>query len=185
MKKILVLFLAVLISVSSFAQEIKEEKNSAIFVDLGSTITAALLGGFGIGLGYEHKVADNISALVNVNYIGFTIDGGVYDDDLEFLGIAIGLGARYYPLNNPVKGLFVNIDGIYTYTNIKYGEVAISNLFELRLLAGWKFIFRSDFFLEPGISYTLAFGEVNLPTGSESVPPVGGPGFWLGLGFAF
>jgi len=181
MKRFLVLFLATFISLSSFAQE----RNSAVFVDLGSTIAGVMGGGFGIGFGYEQGIADNISLLVNASYIGFTIDGGILNHDTEFLGISAGLGVRYYPLNNPVNGWFFDVSGIYSYINIKHGDEAVSNLFEMRLLTGWKFVFPSGFFLEPGLRYTIVFGDIKMPAGAASVPSVGGLGLWLGLGIAF
>jgi hypothetical protein len=163
-----------------------QEQNNAIFVDLGSTITGVIGGGFGLGLGYERGISNSFSVMVNASYIGFTIKG--FTHDTEFLAIAAGLGIRCYPLaiHNPVKGWFFDIGGAYSHINIKHGEEAVSNLFELRLLTGWKVVFGQSFFLEPGFRYTHAFGDVNMPIGSDlSADSLSGFSMWFGMGWAF
>ena len=181
MKKFLMLFLVVFISVSSFAQE----RNNAIFVDVGATLVSALAGGFGTALQYERGLSENFSALFYTGLIKITMDGGRWRHDTDFLGIVAGVGMRYYPFHNPVRGWFVDVAGAYNYVKIKHGEEAISNLFELRLLTGWKFVFRPGFFLEPGIRYTFAFGDLKLPAITASEPKLGGLGLWIGIGWAF
>jgi hypothetical protein len=179
---LLILILVAFLSGMVFA----EEKNNAIFVDVGSTITGVIAGGFGFGLGYERGITDSFSAIVNASYVGFTIDG--FPHDTGFLGIAAGLGVRYYPLavHNPVQGWFIDIGGALSHINIKHGEEAVSNVFELRLLTGWKLVFGQGFFLEPGFRYTLAFGDVNMPIGSDlSADSLSGFALWLGMGWAF
>jgi hypothetical protein len=179
-KKVLGVFLAAFLSVSSFAQEMVP---TAVFVDFGSTIIAALAGGFGIGLGYERGLTNNFSALINASYIGFTAQGS--PQDTKFLSASAGLHARYYPLRDAVKRLFVDVGGTYSYVAIIYGDKVDSHVFELGALIGWKFVFGGGFFLEPGVGYRVIFGEVNTPAGSASIAPTSGVTWRLGMGWAF
>jgi hypothetical protein len=180
-KYILGLFLTAFLAVSSFGQEIP----NAIFVDFGSTILGVLIGGFGVGLGYEHGLTDNFSTLINASYIGTTIKGqGLYDT--EFLGISAGLQARYYPLGSSIRRWFVGILGNYSYFSITYGDKIESNVFEAGALSGWKFVFESSgFFLEPGLGYTLVFQDIKTPVGATSIPQTSGFRLWFGMGWAF
>ncbi|MDR1072144.1 MAG: autotransporter outer membrane beta-barrel domain-containing protein [Treponema sp.] len=179
-KKILGAFLAAFLSVSSFAQETVP---NAIFVDFGSTIIAALAGGFGIGLGYERGLTNNFSTLINASYIGFTVKDST--QDTKFLGASAGLHARYYPLSGAVKRWFIDVGGNYSYIAITYGDKVDSHIFEVGALTGWKFVFGGGFFLEPGVGYRFIFGDVNTPAGSASVAPTSGVTWRFGMGWAF
>ena len=180
-KKVLCLLLAVFITVASFA----EEKNNAVFVDFGSIISGVFSGGFGLGLGYERGLTDNFSALFVASYLGFSNE--ILSIEFDSTVISVGLAGRYYPLTNPVSGWFIDVGGIYSYINMSYdGEEATSNIFELRLLTGWKIVFNSGFFLEPGVRYTVVLGDINYPSGtSDSAASIGGLSYFLGIGWAF
>lgn len=184
-RKILGLFLATAMTASAFAQEVP----NSVFVDFGTTVIGIMAGGFGIGLGYERGITDNFSAIINASYIGTTITApsGATFDKLEYTGAGVGIHARYYPLGNSVKRWFIDAGGAYSYISMAYGDTITSNLFEIGILTGWKFVFGESggFFLEPGLGYSLIFGDLNTPNGSWAVPQTGGFRLWLGMGWAF
>jgi hypothetical protein len=184
-KKVLGLFFAAFLSVSTFAQEVP----NAVFVDFGSTIVGVLLGGFGIGLGYERGIADNLSAIITAGYIGYKIEKStVIVNDTEYLGVSGGVHLRYYPLSEAVKRWFIDIGGTYSYMEITFdGIKAESNVVEVAALTGWKFVFGESggFFLEPGLGYRFIFGDIKTPVGSAELPSMSGFTLWLGMGWAF
>jgi hypothetical protein len=184
MKKVIAsLIFAGFVSTASFAQEVK----NAVFVDFGSTLVGALAGGFGIGLGYERGLSENLSVQAVFNYIGFSITGNQYLYDTNYLGIGFGAHARFYPSGTAVRGFFLDVGGDYSYISIEFGEKAESSIFNVEAKAGWKFIFGDSggFFFEPGLRYSMSFGEVKFPAGAASIPAISGFGLWLGMGWAF
>ncbi|MDR2446015.1 MAG: autotransporter outer membrane beta-barrel domain-containing protein [Treponema sp.] len=179
-KKVLGAFLAAFMSVSSFAQETAP---NAVFVDFGSTIFAALFGGFGSGLGYERELTKNFSALIKAGFIGIRIKSSPHDT--QILSATGGLYGRYYPLGDAVKRWFIDVGGSYSYMAVRYGDKIDSHIFEIGALTGWKFVFGGGFFLEPGLGYRFIFGDINTPIGSQAIPQIEGFTVGLGMGWAF
>ncbi|MDR2803505.1 MAG: hypothetical protein LBB22_04350 [Treponema sp.] len=186
-KTVFAIVLTAILSVQSFAQEIP----NAVFVDFGTTISGVLLGGFGIGLGYERGLSDYISVMISAAYIGFVLEGETFGSytrpDTIYTGISVGAHARVYPLADVVRRWFIDVGGNYSHITIEFGDKADSDLFEIGAVTGWKFVFgdSSGFFLEPGLGYTFVFGDINTPLGSADIPATDGFRLWLGLGWAF
>jgi hypothetical protein len=164
---------------SAFAQE--RERQNAVFVDLGYPIAGLLLGGFGIGAGYERAFLPQISVRGNVGYIGYS------NSDLDFMGFDIGAGLRYYPLSSAVGKFYIEGGFVYSPILIKHkGEEAASNIFVIAASLGWKVIYKTGFFLEPYIGYKIGIGELNMPKGLSSVSyDPSGLAYGIGLGWAF
>jgi hypothetical protein len=182
-KKILGFVLAGLITVPTFAQEIP----NAIFVDIGPGLIYGILGGFGIGGGYERALNDHFSVMATAWGGGVTISGNL--GDTSVFTISGGPRARLYPLGHAVKGLFVDAGADFLYMSATVNDDSATGVIGTAgIKAGWKIVFGSDggFFLEPGFGYKVClFGEVNGPDISVTIPTFVGPELWLGLGAAF
>ena len=187
------LILGGLVANAAFAQEVE----NAIFVDLTPTLVTGLLtiasadsSGFGIGLGYERGLSDNLALQIPLAYVGYTLPGSGLVLELKYFSIASGAHIRFYPLSTAVRGFFIDGGCDYTFVSIEYGsDKADSHVFTPNAKAGWKFIFGDDggFFLEPGLGYRYGIGDVKVPVGSgdPSLPATQGLLIWLGLGAAF
>jgi hypothetical protein len=164
---------------SVYAQEqVKpKEPKSAVYVDLGYLITGLTLGGFGLGLGYEHALLPRLSVRGAVSGIGYQADSS-----LTFLGFDIGAGVRYYPLGSAVAKFYLGGELAYSPISISYlDSEANSNIFSAALMAGWKIVFSNRFFMEPYIGYRAAMGELKLPSSIRSVS-YNASGFMWGIG---
>jgi hypothetical protein len=181
-KKMVSLVIAAALTGSVFAQE---ENANAIFIDFESLITGLSVGGFGLGLGYERALTESISALGILGAIGFKKNAdGISAYDTEYFGFYGDIHARYYPLKSAVNKLFIDIGAGYSHISVEYGEKATSDVFGIGVRVGWKFSKRPVFF-EPAVAYDKSFGEVKMPNGSASIPPLDGVKFGASLGVIF
>jgi hypothetical protein len=158
-----------------------QERQNAVFVDLGYPLAGLILGGFGIGGGYERALLPQVSVRANVGYLGFSVS------DYDFTGFDISAGARFYPLRTAVSKLYIEGALGYSPISVTYkSEEASTNLFTVAGVVGWKAVFGVGFFLEPYIGYRYGIGELNLPSGLNSISySATGLSYGIGLGWAF
>ena len=96
MKQLIVLALAGLLAIPSFAEEptVSEEKNVV------KINTLSLIVGTG-SIFYERKVADNLSAQLGVAYLNYGIQ------DTRFTGLIATPEVRLYPKKNAIDGFYL------------------------------------------------------------------------------
>jgi hypothetical protein len=153
---ILVLFMAVFMAVSSFAQEGPENVfaiNIAYFIprfqydfDLG------------FGFWYERYIAEyfTIGANFDIRYIE-------YDSNTSALLISLKPNWRLYPFATATSGFFAYIGTGYALVLYKlYNTDFTGHIINLEPGVGYKFIIRETFMLEPRIGYDFRFIFMNL-----------------------
>jgi len=202
--KALVFFLVLSIAIPVFSQEPgvpirvevsfaeKPEPQNAVFFDFGPMLVGAILGGFGIGVGYERAIADEFTLLGHFNYIGAELEFS--NDKMTFLLVGGSIAGRYYPLKTAVRGLFIEMGAGFNYTNFAYyidkylDEELKSLVVELGPTVGWKFISRRGIFMELGVGCFLRLGKGPFERAFEEAGMDSGANYlrWLfSLGWTF
>jgi hypothetical protein len=138
-------------------------QKSAIFVDVGPLLTGLFLGGFGAGLGYEFRVANNLSVMVHGDFI---VPGIV---NYKIFMFDIDPHVRWYFFNTTISKFYADVGLGYGLFSASYdsptnpaddwdGSV---HYFNLMASLGWKFIIGPGFVLEPwvGASYGLSLAS--------------------------
>jgi len=176
-KKMLIVLLIVITSAGAFAQEMKKPSaQNAININVGTTVVGLVLGGFGIGAGYERALSHAVALRLNGDYMSIKVLNESYS-----IFDAI-LTARWYPENKALEGFFVEGGGgiwgvgVPTSLNLKQSNWIFPGV---QLDVGYKWNF-NGFFFEPLIGYQLAFGGIEGSTFRAG-------GFLIGInvGFAF
>ena len=209
-RKILVLFLILCMAIPVFSQEPNEpirvevsfaqEPNpqNAIFFDFEPMFTGLILGGFGIGIGYERAIADNFSLLGHFNFMRAELNlwGG---ERRTFLDVGGSVAGRFYPLRTAVSGLFLEFGAGFSFgdysvfeNNERNDELSLSGLaVEFGPTFGWKFIGRrTGFFAELGVGLLLQFGQGPIDAfweeaGLRSSTSIFSPRWLFSLGWTF
>ncbi|MDR0552295.1 MAG: hypothetical protein LBG72_09865 [Spirochaetaceae bacterium] len=168
------------------------KQNGVLFVDLGYTLGYLMLGGFGLGAGWEQKVNKNWTWLVNGAF-------GIYGDEFwlyKYSAVDFGAeaSARYYFFGSAVDKLFINAGLGFTYYSWTYEWTGLSDketygwgALTIPIYAGWKFILGPGFVAEVDIGYRVGIGIIK-PDGYTSgynSPSMGGFIGGLRLGWAF
>ena len=101
MKKVLILFLAVIFMVPSYSQE-KSEKKSETKTEKNvlkvNTLSLFLATG---SIFYEHKLSDGVSGQLGLAYMGVKIQ------DTKFTGVILTPEVRLYPRKNAIDGFYI------------------------------------------------------------------------------
>ena len=192
-KGISVVLLAVLVAGGVFAQEEeRREKQNAVFLDVGPLFMGLLLGGFGIGAGYERAINNSFSAMGHFDILMFTLR-----DDIDYkepvFAFDIDVHGRWYPLKSALAKLFVDVGVGYGSFSDKVEPKAAYietmkytvHILSIGAKAGWKFILGPGFVLEPSLGYSYAFELANNRPGGATKLTIGGLSYSIGLGWAF
>lgn len=156
MKKILLIFLAVLLCLSPLAAE----QRHAVTFDPMMPVVGAILGGFGLGLSYEFALFPLFSLRLSGSYLQASV--GNYGLTL-FNALS---EARFYPFSEGVRGLYlnagVNVQGISIHNETQGALMPFGNLI---VGLGYKVVFsknKGSFFFEPSFGWNIAlWGEEN------------------------
>ena len=180
MKKVIVLLVAVFMMCSfvstAFAQDMQlpgtgkgeENANIAVGINPYPLIYGLILGGFGIGAGFEYQFLPFLSAEANVSYLGWSYTGWYGEYGYSMFNIMVG--AKWYlmhtifdmetAVNGPFAGLLLGADIIgYTYASVS--ETAF--FFDIMPVVGykWNFMGGKGFFVEPSVGYKIAIGDTD------------------------
>jgi hypothetical protein len=143
--------LAVLSGVSLNAQTTSGDgKQNYLFVDLAPLLVGVIDGGWGIGVGYERAVMNNLSIAGYFDYL--SLNGGYAFDAL--------IRPRFYPFGSAVNGLFAGgmlgygMGEVETYGYYGDGYESFS-AFTIGVEAGWKFVSNGGFAVEPWLGYVF------------------------------
>lgn len=169
-------------------------QNGALFVDLGSTIGFLILGGFGAGLGWEGRINDFSTYLINGSFGFYRHDyGPLWGFKTSALAFGIEGNYRYYFFKSALDKLFLNVGLGYGMTNWKfvYASTSIEDkdyswgTLYIPLYVGWKLIIGKGFVVEADLGYRIGINIVK-PSDDTSVSPAfGGVIAGLALGWAF
>lgn len=150
MKRIVLLVaMVVCIAVSAYSQEKVVAKN-AININLGTTVTGLIIGGWGIGGGYERALGDVVAIKLNGDYVS----GNIFGTPISYWDAVASL--RFYTEAKAVEGFVVDLGGGAFGLNIGTYE-GIIPFAQATLGYKWNF---GGFFFEPSIGYQLAFAEI-------------------------
>jgi hypothetical protein len=206
-KFVMVLVLASLVAGGAFAQDSvwnnsfninsgPTPQKGVLFVDLGYMLAYGLLGGFGIGAGWESRINDTSTWLINGGI-------GIYGNDSLFGGyrysafdFSVEANYRYYIFKSALDKLFLNVglgyggeSWSYTYDppfqslNKAYSWGSLN----IPLYAGWKAIIGPGFVVEVDLGWRIGVRLINPPDypSAYSTPSNGGFLFGLRFGWAF
>jgi hypothetical protein len=178
MKKLLIIFLTVILTISSFAQDgpkVSVEKNVL------KINTLSLFLGTG-SIFYERELSDLTSAQLGVAYMGFKLG------DTKFTGLILTPEVRIYPKKNA-------IDGFYIAPYLRYQKFTVKNTTDpaqgsLTSMGG-GLLFGRQWITDSGFTMDLFFGghygssSVKVDSGStESIDSNFFSGFKPRVGFA-
>jgi hypothetical protein len=110
MKKTLALLIVIFVAIPAFTQEDwKNERRTAITLNIEPLAAGNTWGGFGFGPGIEYAFLPQVSGKAQLFYMGFDpaemFHRAYGDKFVTILGTA--LEARWYPMDNYVRGWFV------------------------------------------------------------------------------
>ncbi len=182
MKKLITVFLAIIIAAPLFAKgapEVSEEKNVL------KVNTLSLIFGTG-SIFYERKINDFTSAQLGVAYLNYKFD------DAKFSGLIVTPEARFYVKKNAIDGFYV---GPYVrYQNFQL-ENTVTEATASYINYGGGFVFGRQWITNSGFTMDLFFGghygsgKISSDNETESweSPPFEGFRTRIGfaLGFAF
>jgi hypothetical protein len=163
MKKIWgILLLVIVLGGAAFAQGVPAGPQQAVYINLTPTVIATVLGGVGLGGGYEYALQPNLSFLATVDMAGGSfanpdIGGGTVD----YFFMNISAAVRHYFFNNAVTGFYVSLGIGDMFVQGKINNVVGGvNIFTIEADLGYKFSIGSNFFWEPyiGVAYRFAQG---------------------------
>ena len=206
-KTILLLVLVTIVTGGIFAQSVWNNsfnfssgptpQKGALFVDLGYTIAYLLVGGFGIGLGWEGRINDSSTYLIsgNIGIYGREWNSAYYGK-YGYTAFDFGIEGnyRYYFFKSAIDKLF--IDGglgygmkswTYTYDRNGSNKTYSWGVLYIPVYAGYKIIIGPGFVLEAHAGYRAGI-KVSDPDGynsSLSIPDFGGLIFGVAIGWAF
>ncbi|GHU41839.1 hypothetical protein FACS1894190_10400 [Spirochaetia bacterium] len=147
----------------------QEGPENLIYLNLGYTLNPLITGligggyGFGFGVDFEKYITNyfTIGGSVGFMYSTFDFEGS----NLDFLSVDVIPQWRLYPIGTATKGFFLAAKTGYEFVLIKYKSVdAVSHIFKLAPLLGYKFIFGDSFLLEISAGWEFDFGAINLPS---------------------
>jgi hypothetical protein len=156
MKKILIVFIVIVLSLPAFSQEKTTVSNEKNVLKI-NTLTLIIATG---SIFYERKISDLTSAQLGVAYLGYKISG------IKFSGLILTPEFRIYPKKNA-------IDGFYVAPYLRYLNLAEKNTVGNQsisftamgggLLFGRQWITNSGFNMDLffGVHYTAGSGEAN------------------------
>jgi len=210
-KTVLLLILAAIIAGGAFAEDsfwnttFKFDSGptpfkGALFVDLGYTLSYLwkIPPGFGVGLGWEGRISDSSTFLINGNI-------GLYGDSwstwsnygkVSYISFDFGIEAnyRYYFFKSAIDKLFINgglgfgmVTQNYTYERNWKNKAYSWNVLYIPIYAGYKFIMGPGFVVEAHTGYRVGIGFDPTDYDSKYVtrPDFGGFLFGIAIGWAF
>ena len=203
-KTVLLLILVAIVTGGVFADEVWNNsfnfksgptpQSGALFVDLSYTFAYMILGGFGVGLGWEGRINDTSTYLISGNIGAYDYNSGsLFGLGYKYSGFDFGLEGnyRYYIFKSAIDKLFVNAGlgfGVITWTysgyyNDKYSWAALY----IPLYAGYKVIIGPGFVAELHLGYRVGIrvSEPDNYYSSLRSPSFGGGIFGIALGWAF
>ena len=175
MKKIIILFLAIILTCPSFSQDktlVTSEKNVlkinslSLFLGIGSIF-------------YEHKLSDEISGQLGIAYVGLKFQ------DTRFTGIILTPEVRIYPRKNA-------IDGFYIAPYLRYQNYTLQSGTDRGSLSsiGGGVLFGREWITKSGFTMDLFFGghygnsNIKVDTGTNNFNTNLITGFGIRAGFA-
>jgi len=113
----------------------------------------AIIGGFGLDVGFEYAITPFASARLNVRYLVF----GLFDEDTaRFSALRLALEGRWYPQGNAPQGWFVSGSAQF---DIFFDPFHRFLSFSVFAGGGYKAIFgsgqRGAFVVEPRLDFGL------------------------------
>ncbi|GHV84148.1 hypothetical protein AGMMS50212_14880 [Spirochaetia bacterium] len=186
MKKFL---LAMIFAVSLLPKaNAQEGPETIIYLNLGYTIAplfAGLIGGgygFGLGADFERYITDYFTIGGSIGFMYSTFDFG--GSSLDFFSVDAVPEWRLYPMGTATRGFFLAAKTGYEFLSIKYESIeAISHIFRLAPLVGYKFILGDSFLLEISGGWEFDMGTINLPNNIKYNYNSGG--FTYGIAFGW
>ena len=145
MKKVLVIFLAIIFAVPSFAQETTKVSTEKNVLKIN---TLSLIFGTG-SLFYEHKLSDLTSVQLGVGYLGYKVNDG------KFSGLILTPEFRIYPKKNAIDGFYIAPYLRYFNFTIKSGT---SNDKGSLTVMGGGLLFGRQWITNSGFTMDLFFG---------------------------
>jgi hypothetical protein len=184
MKKVLILFLAIMFMVPSYSQEKSEKKSGT-----KSEKNVLKVNSFSLFLAtgslfYERKLSDGVSGQLGLSYLGVKIQ------DTKFTGLVLTPEVRFYPKKNAIDGFY--IAPYLRYRNYTLQNGANKGSFRSMgggLLFGRQWITRSGFTMD--LFFGGHYGSSNLKvvsgTDNFNANLISSVGMRVGfaIGFAF
>jgi hypothetical protein len=203
-KIILLLILATLVAGGVFADAWNNSfkfnsgptpQKGALFVNFGPTINYLILGGFGIGLGWESQIGSFSSILIDaeVGFYEYKPYSSYYYRYNEF-DFAVEANYRYYFFKSAIDKLFINAGLGFVMLTRKYpnnstyfreGDTGIWTALTIPVYAGYKVIIGPGFVLELNAGYRIGIG-LTTPRGYSYNSREYGSGIYgIRIGWAF
>jgi hypothetical protein len=179
MKKVLVLFLTIVLSITSFAQDkpaVSTEKNVL------KINTLSLFLGTG-SIFYEHKFSDLSSAQLGVGYMNFKLR------DTKFSGLILTPEYRIYAKKNAIDGFYIAPYLRYQKFTVENKEIDPPSKGSLTSMGG-GLVFGRQWITDSGFTMDLFFGghygsaDVKVDSGTNSFDTNFFRGFKMRMGFA-
>jgi hypothetical protein len=177
MKKLLILSLTVVLTISSFAQD---QPNAKIEKNVFKVNTLTLIIGMG-SIFYERKLSDVTSAQMGVGYLNYKIS------DTKFTGLILTPEVRIYPRKNAIDGVYLS--PYLRYQNFSVEDKVTASKGSLTSMGGGLVIGR-QWITKSGFTMDLFFGghyssaTVKVDSGTDSFNESAIKGFKTRVGFA-
>ena len=165
---------------SSLPCKAQEEKGSLLSLDLGYALTGLMNQGGGIGLNYEKKLVNWLSAKGNVGHMTFLT--GI--DDVYCTSVNLSLFLFYYPFGSGLDKLYAGVGTGCDFMNyFGSGELppdTEDKLINLTPRIGWKFNALRFLMIDISAGYKfIIFGSDNYNDIKDYV----NTGFQFGINF--
>ena len=177
MKKLLILSLAVVLTISSFAQD---KPNVSIEKNVLKINTLSLFLGTG-SIFYERKLTDLTSAQLGVGYMNFKLG------DTKFTGLILTPEFRIYAKKNAIDGFYLSPYFRYQKFTVENKEVASKGTLSSM---GGGLVLGRQWITDSGFTMDLFFGghygnaDVKVDSGTDSFDTNFFKGFKMRMGFA-
>ena len=165
MKKVVLFLVIIAMAAPVFAQDMGTvnwdgNRRMAVMINPLPLFIVPMIGGFGIGAGFEYAPSPffSIKPFVNILNLNQRNFWDEEDNDSLFM-LRFSTEARWYPLGNFVHGLFTNLGLQYHLLNQNLTDVDIGTFHTLGIFwgVGYKFVWgrsRAAFVVEPTIEHS-------------------------------